>query len=175
MIRPLSACQLLAAGVAVGVTCLCIYWLQRGNLPPTMEELARCELQLQACKQQCLPTAALQRDWNRQDDLEKRAAKAVWMSQAEIALITAFVQPTHTYVEWGTGGSTFQFASLARRAFSIEHSVPWCLEVQALLAEHDLRLTFDASKSQLDTRAGVVDFTREPMNSFSRMWMRLTG
>jgi hypothetical protein len=50
-----------------------------------------------------------------------------WMSLHENALIQYYMKGRDAvYLEWGSGGSTFAYASLAKKAFSIEHNREWC-------------------------------------------------
>lgn len=65
---------------------------------------------------------------------------AVWMSDLEIDVMLRHLANVDTYLEWGSGGSTLNFARFARkRAHSIEHDKTWCSSMQsAISADPDL-------------------------------------
>lgn len=55
----------------------------------------------------------------------------VWMSEIEIDVLLHHLGSVHTYLEWGSGGSTRNFAQFAtQEAHSIEHDLDWCQEMQ---------------------------------------------
>lgn len=47
------------------------------------------------------------------------------MHRPEIDLAASYLRSTDTYLEWGSGGSTLNFAPMVKRAFSIEHDCEW--------------------------------------------------
>ncbi len=49
----------------------------------------------------------------------------VWMTKDEIRLIENHLQPTHTVLEWGAGGSSLHFSKFVKSLISIEHSWEW--------------------------------------------------
>lgn len=56
---------------------------------------------------------------------------AVWMRPSEIDTAIRYLCDVNTYLEWGSGGSTLNFAPFARRvAHSIEHNTEWCKTLQ---------------------------------------------
>lgn len=56
---------------------------------------------------------------------------AVWMRHSEVDMMIEQLCNVDTYLEWGSGGSTLNFAPFARRvAHSIEHDSKWCNTVQ---------------------------------------------
>lgn len=55
----------------------------------------------------------------------------VWMSDIEIDVILRHLRNVRTYLEWGSGGSTRNFAQFAtKEAHSIEHDLEWCQQMQ---------------------------------------------
>lgn len=55
----------------------------------------------------------------------------VWMSEIEIDVLLHHLGSVKTYLEWGSGGSTRNFAQFAtQEAHSIEHDLDWCQEMQ---------------------------------------------
>ncbi len=50
----------------------------------------------------------------------------VWMSVAEANMVRKHINSSHLYLEYGSGGSTFNFGPLAAKAISIEHNGAWC-------------------------------------------------
>lgn len=67
---------------------------------------------------------------------------AIWMSQLEINVVLLHLNHVRTYLEWGSGGSTLNFARFAQeRAYSVEHNPEWCsmmLEALSTSASHEL-------------------------------------
>lgn len=56
---------------------------------------------------------------------------AVWMSDIEIDVLLRHLGNVDSYLEWGSGGSTLNFAQFAKQvAHSIEHDKTWCSEMQ---------------------------------------------
>jgi len=47
------------------------------------------------------------------------------MHRSEADLLASYLKPTHTYLEWGSGGSSTAFAPLVATAHSIEHDCEW--------------------------------------------------
>lgn len=47
------------------------------------------------------------------------------MHRSEVDLIASYLRPTDVYLEYGSGGSTYNFAPLVARAYSIEHNCEW--------------------------------------------------
>jgi hypothetical protein len=52
------------------------------------------------------------------------------MSASEADMIRKYVKNSNLYLEYGSGGSTFNFGPLASKAISIEHNDAWCKTVQ---------------------------------------------
>lgn len=53
--------------------------------------------------------------------------KQIWMDEIEIDVVLRYLKNVNNYLEWGSGGSTTNFAKFAnRRAVSIEHNKEWC-------------------------------------------------
>ena len=51
----------------------------------------------------------------------------IWMGNREVDLVLRQLGNVQTYLEWGSGGSTQNFAQFAKkRAVSIEHNSRWC-------------------------------------------------
>lgn len=60
---------------------------------------------------------------------------AMLMEPFEIDTILAHICNVNSYLEWGSGGSTLNFAPFARRvAHSIEHDAGWCRSLQRKLS-----------------------------------------
>ena len=54
----------------------------------------------------------------------------ILMDKVEILLVAKYLKDIDNYLEWGSGGSTLNFAKFAkRRVVSIEHQKPWCEEM----------------------------------------------
>eukprot|EP01079_Euglenida_sp_SAG-EU17-18_P008928 gene8928-1600_t len=49
------------------------------------------------------------------------------------ALPAGFLEPHHTMLEWGSGGSTILNSALVGQLYSVEHNQEWCKLVQCLL------------------------------------------
>ena len=47
------------------------------------------------------------------------------MHRPEIDLVSSYITKKHVYLEYGAGGSTYNFGRLAKVAYSIEHSCRW--------------------------------------------------
>lgn len=47
------------------------------------------------------------------------------MQEEDIKLISSYLSPTDTVLEWGSGGSTLYFSSKVKEYYSIEHDVTW--------------------------------------------------
>lgn len=63
----------------------------------------------------------------------------IWMSGMEVNMVLRHLANVNTYLEWGSGGSTSNFAQFAKvKAFSIEHNQPWCLKMASLIRSHAL-------------------------------------
>lgn len=53
--------------------------------------------------------------------------KDIWMDDVEIDVVLRYLKNVKNYLEWGSGGSTLNFAKFAKeRAVSIEHNKLWC-------------------------------------------------
>eukprot|EP00177_Eucheuma_denticulatum_P007938 GFKZ01014453.1.p1 GENE.GFKZ01014453.1~~GFKZ01014453.1.p1 ORF type:complete len:327 (+),score=31.09 GFKZ01014453.1:360-1340(+) len=62
---------------------------------------------------------------------EKVDFSKVWMGDLEITLALMHLRDIRTYLEWGSGGSTLNFAPFARdRVVSIEHDDSWCEKIR---------------------------------------------
>ncbi|CAN8061946.1 unnamed protein product [Agarophyton chilense] len=64
--------------------------------------------------------------------LEKQSRvdySVIWMSELEVNLVLRYMRKVNTYLEWGSGGSTYNFPQFAKRAHSIEHDQKWCLRM----------------------------------------------
>lgn len=75
-----------------------------------------------------------------QYELRKRQRRvnysAVWMSDIEIDVVLRHLGRVDTYLEWGSGGSTLNFARFARqRAHSIEHDQNWCTSMADAISD----------------------------------------
>lgn len=57
------------------------------------------------------------------------------MHRPEIDLVTSYLTKHHVYLEYGAGGSTYNFASLVANAYSIEHNCKWADHVRTNLLE----------------------------------------
>ena len=47
------------------------------------------------------------------------------MHKPEVNLVASYLRPDAIYLEWGSGGSTLNFASMVSDVFSIEHNCEW--------------------------------------------------
>ena len=56
----------------------------------------------------------------------------LWMEGGSVRLLIHYTSNSDYYVEWGSGGST-QIAGILvnKKAFSIEHYIPWCEKMQS--------------------------------------------
>lgn len=65
---------------------------------------------------------------------------AIWMGREEADVFLKYMrQGVRLYLEWGSGGSTLNFAPLTQeKAYSIEHDENWCKQMQEELAVRDL-------------------------------------
>ena len=52
-----------------------------------------------------------------------------WMDPRESALLRSHLSPNLTFLEYGSGASSFSFSPLTRLYLSIEHSLPFCLSL----------------------------------------------
>jgi len=60
------------------------------------------------------------------------------MKVDEVDLVLKYLQNIDTYLEWGSGGSTLNFALFAnRRAVSIEHNQMWCDRMEKRMIKHN--------------------------------------
>jgi len=57
--------------------------------------------------------------------------EGVWMHEAEKAVIEKYLKPESVVMEWGSGGSTVEFAKKVKRYYSVEHNYDWYQEVKA--------------------------------------------
>ena len=48
-----------------------------------------------------------------------------WMNKFEIKMIKEYIKPNGIMLEWGSGGSTFEFPKLVKEYYSIEHDEGW--------------------------------------------------
>lgn len=64
----------------------------------------------------------------------------IWMSREETDVILRYMRKgVQKYLEWGSGGSTLNFAPLAHgKAYSIEHDKTWCNDMQKELLNKTL-------------------------------------
>lgn len=63
----------------------------------------------------------------------------IMMSSKEVNMILRYVVNIRTYLEWGSGGSTSNFAQFAsEKAFSIEHNKAWYEKMLPELSSHPL-------------------------------------
>lgn len=72
---------------------------------------------------------------------------SIMMSPMEVDMVLRYIHWARTYLEWGSGGSTTNFAQFAKsKAVSIEHNEPWykhmvqIVQANSLLARLDFRL-----------------------------------
>jgi hypothetical protein len=63
---------------------------------------------------------------------------APWLTAEATKLLAAWLQPTHTGIEWGSGRSTRWFARRVRHLLSVEHHPGWHSEVAAQLTSEGL-------------------------------------
>lgn len=65
---------------------------------------------------------------------------AIWMSQEEADVLLKYMQRgVRLYLEWGSGGSTLNFAPLTQgKAYSIEHDEIWCNQMRDELLAREL-------------------------------------
>lgn len=86
------------------------------------------------------PAAEMKKARNKLDELRERQGQvdysAVWMSDIEIDVILRYLNNIKTYIEWGSGGSTRNFAKFATlRAHSVEHDQKWCESMKKHIAD----------------------------------------
>eukprot|EP00051_Salpingoeca_urceolata_P026878 m.479111 g.479111 ORF g.479111 m.479111 type:complete len:263 (-) comp21321_c0_seq1:346-1134(-) len=60
------------------------------------------------------------------------------MYNDERDLVMKYLLPEHTYLEWGSGGSTVVYGARAKEAWSIEHDGPWCEVLSEELKRREL-------------------------------------
>eukprot|EP00187_Rhodella_violacea_P002394 CAMPEP_0174910860 /NCGR_PEP_ID=MMETSP0167-20121228/74331_1 /TAXON_ID=38298 /ORGANISM="Rhodella maculata, Strain CCMP736" /LENGTH=372 /DNA_ID=CAMNT_0016155241 /DNA_START=10 /DNA_END=1124 /DNA_ORIENTATION=- len=61
---------------------------------------------------------------------------SIMMHRPEVDLIASYLRPTDVYLEYGSGGSTVNFAPLVGSAFTIEHNCEWADYMRRTLLEH---------------------------------------
>lgn len=61
-----------------------------------------------------------------------------WMSKDEAALVTSYLRPNMSVLEWGAGGSTIYFSPMVRKWESIEHNPAWADRVRREVEERGL-------------------------------------
>lgn len=69
----------------------------------------------------------------------------IMMTTTETDTLLKYLFKIDTYIEWGSGGSTLNFAPFARRvAHSIEHDPDWCEKVKSKLSKsrHYARIVY---------------------------------
>ncbi len=54
----------------------------------------------------------------------------IWMHQREISAIKGLLDTNKVMLEWGSGGSTINFAPLVEKYYSIEHESEWYTKVK---------------------------------------------
>lgn len=59
-----------------------------------------------------------------------------WLSPAEIACIRRYLTPSSVVLEYGTGGSTVEFAPLVAAWRAVEHNSKWFERVALLVRPH---------------------------------------
>lgn len=88
---------------------------------------------------------------------EKVNFSNVWMGDLEIHLALMHLGNVNSYLEWGSGGSTLNFAPFAKhRVVSIEHDHTWCQKMRHETA-HMANLT-----SKLDFRCVPKEQSPQP-------------
>lgn len=69
---------------------------------------------------------------------------SVWMSPMEVNMLLRYLVSTTTYLEWGSGGSTTNFAQFAKeKSFSIEHNLDWCTRMRDTIRAHPFLTRLD--------------------------------
>lgn len=65
----------------------------------------------------------------------------IWMSSTEVNMVLRHLHKRETYLEWGSGGSTLNFARFVKkRAVSIEHDTSWCAKMRESLTTDEALL-----------------------------------
>lgn len=77
-----------------------------------------------------LPPAEEQRLFERK---AKVNYKEIWMGRTEVNLLLRYLDGRKTYIEYGSGGSTFNFPQFVEHAVSVEHDRAWCAKVREKL------------------------------------------
>lgn len=63
------------------------------------------------------------------------------MHRPEIDLIASYLRPNDIYLEYGSGGSTLNFAPMVGRAYSIEHNCDWASFLSETVAKQYQHIT----------------------------------
>ena len=63
------------------------------------------------------------------------------MHRPEIDLIASYLRPDDIYLEYGSGGSTLNFAPMVGRAYSIEHNCEWASFLSGVIAKQYQHVT----------------------------------
>ncbi|KAI0561056.1 hypothetical protein FGB62_94g047 [Gracilaria domingensis] len=74
----------------------------------------------------------------------------MWMSRLEVNLILRHLDGKKVYIEYGSGGSTFNFPQFVEHAVSVEHDRQWCQKVRD-------KLKTRPNLSHIDYRCFYVD------------------
>ncbi|CAN8074562.1 unnamed protein product [Agarophyton chilense] len=74
----------------------------------------------------------------------------IWMSPLEVNLILRNLDGKNVYIEYGSGGSTFNFPQFVKHAVSVEHDREWCKKVKE-------KLSTKPNLSHIDYRCFYVD------------------
>jgi Methyltransferase domain len=77
------------------------------------------------------------RDWVSTTFLGRRLldAEMPWMTFAAMRWLAAYLRPTMSVFEWGSGGSTLFFARRVARVVSVEYDAGWSAAVRARLQQ----------------------------------------
>jgi len=62
-----------------------------------------------------------------------------WMTDKQISIISSYLNPSFTMLEWGCGGSTLTFSKLVKNYYSIEHNLEWYRRVRILLRMNNIK------------------------------------
>ena len=97
-----------------------------------------------------------------------------------VDIISSMNEPNNTYLEWGSGGSTMIVSVLGKDAnvhYSIEHAVPWCLEMYRrpiiIRAIHQNKLHYECTdpKQPLRDLGYPADRTDESMSEITKYYV----
>lgn len=118
-------------GVAIIATCTVLFNITYRTVNLSERTAASCENVTRSENCSCengtpvTPQGSHPTTW--QARLQSVRLGEIFMDASEVSVILWYLQNTQLYLEYGSGGSTLNFAIYAgRKAYSIEHDKAWC-------------------------------------------------